>query len=70
MPTEPNCGMGGSTLTAGELVEALRAVPPDRPVTVEHPEGSWWLNVAGFRDLEEEQSLVLETTDDFDTRQF
>lgn len=106
MPTERNCGMGGSTITVGELRAALAELADgsDLPVTIHHD--GWWLNVSEVEDesqcawcgvliswdganwiaegehgwfvceagTSEEHhaptSLVIGTTDDFDTRQF
>jgi hypothetical protein len=62
----------GRWLTAGELRAHLECFPDDMPVTVADPRGSDWFNVIGATDPYEsgEQSIVLTTRDDFDTRQF
>lgn len=44
MPTEPNCGMGGSTLTVGELRNILDGMDDSLPVTLDIDTG-WWLNL-------------------------
>jgi hypothetical protein len=69
-PTEATAA--GVTMTAGELIRHLSHFTPDTPVTVALPDGSWWLNVEGASDPNEtgEQSVILHTRDDFDTRQF
>lgn len=60
----------GATLTAGELVDALSAVDRDRPVTILWPGGEWWYNISKVDPCPDEPSVMLLTTNDFDTRQF
>src|SRR4051812_42995490 len=85
MPDEPAPAGGGEavaaglTLTAGELIAHLAKYPADTPVTVRVPDCTYdagyelneWLNVKAATDPEEtgEQSVILCTADDFDTRQ-
>lgn len=69
---------GAMTLTAGEMARHLSRFHPDTPVTIGAPDsvidkgGSEWLNVAGFAEYREDESvsLIIEAADDFDSRQF
>lgn len=65
------------TLTAGDLIDWLSRFPRDTYVTVGTPAGLEgtpdWLNVVGGYDAINEyegMSLIIETADTFDTRQF
>ena len=60
------------TATVGDLIALLSWLPSDFPVTVGTPDGGGWLNITGVTNpLEtDEQSAILCTADDFDTRQF
>lgn len=58
-----------ATLNTGELIALLAASgDPLRPVTI--TSGDWWLNVTGVEDDAEQPSLMLDTADNFDPRQF
>jgi hypothetical protein len=62
---------GQPTATCMDLLRVLVALPPQRPVTILQPDGAWWLNVSGaHNNPDDECSLIVETRDDFDTRQF
>lgn len=60
----------GPTATAGALIEYLSTLPKDRPITVSTPDADGWLNIDGVHNDPDEQSAILITRDDFDTRQW
>jgi hypothetical protein len=62
----------GRWVTAGELRHHLEAFPSDTPVTVQDPEGGNWFNIVGATDPYDsgEESIILITRADFDTRQW
>jgi len=57
------------TLTAGELIEALRKLDSNRPVLVANLEGDY-LNVSEINADSESYAATIEVTDDFSTTQF
>lgn len=59
----------GRTLTAGALAAIFAGMPSDRPVTVGDSAG-WWLNISDVTNDPEQPSAIIETTNDFDTRQW
>jgi hypothetical protein len=61
-----------ATLTVGELAAALLALPDqDAPVIAVDPASGWYLNVQEITPNDEENfAAMIETTDDFDTRQW
>lgn len=58
----------GPTLTVGELRTLLAEQPADRPVIVGH--GPWYLNIDDLTLDDEQHAIVIETRNDFDTRQW
>lgn len=55
-------------MTVRQVIAALLTVADlDRPMTVGHDD--WWLNVDGVNDHPDNLTVILETRDDFDTRQ-
>jgi hypothetical protein len=58
------------TATVGQLKAWLATQADDRPVIVGTAE--WYLNVTGVSETSDDEAyaLVVETRDDFDTRQF
>lgn len=69
---------GSMTLTAGEIVRHLSRFDPDTPVTIGVPDEvvdkgcSEWLNIEGFGEYRpgESVSIIIETADDYDSRQW
>jgi hypothetical protein len=61
----------GRWVTAGELIAHLSRYPADMPITASKPDGDWF-NIIGATDPNEtgEESVILITRDDFDTRQW
>jgi hypothetical protein len=66
----PNVIDNRPTLTVGQLVAVLAGLPPDRPVIV--GTDTWYRNIDGVTigDPAEAVAVVLETRDDFDSRQW
>lgn len=80
MPIDMNGNPGltaanGQWLTVGELVAYFENFPADMPVTaytVEAVEADMWLNVVSASNPNDtgEDSIILDTRNDFDTRQW
>jgi len=60
------------TVTARQLRKFLMGLPADTQITIGTPDGSGWLNIVHVTDPRQtgDSSVILETADDFDTRQF
>lgn len=56
------------TMTVGQLLEALDGQPADRPVIIGTQD--WYLNLRAVNDSDEQHAIVIESADDYDTRQW
>jgi hypothetical protein len=72
MPDEQLYAANKRWITAGELRDYLALFPADMPVTVGIDYGADWLNLIGATDPREsgDDSIILMTRNDFDTRQW
>lgn len=59
---------GQPTLTVGDLRRLLAEQPEDRPVIVGSDQ--WYLNATALTLDDEQTAIVIETRDDFSTRQW
>lgn len=74
----PERGQGGPipnyppTLTVGQIVLYLQQFPDDMAVTVATPDGANWYNITSLTNPREyeEMSIIIETADDFNSRQW